>query len=237
MKNRETILITGAGQRVGKYLAEQFLALGYRVIISYRTDRTEVKLLQEKGAIALQADFSSQQGVMDFITSVRKNTDSLRAIIHNASTWSKDKTVIDNPLHFNELVNVHMFAPYWINYHCRDLLEVGDGLRDIISLTDFTIRKGSDKHIAYLATKSALESMTLSFAKSFAPQIKVNAIAPALIMFNEGDDDAYRHDRLKRSALQIEPGAKVVFEAVSYLMHSSYTTGVILPLDGGRHLV
>ncbi|MCP5207314.1 MAG: dihydromonapterin reductase [Hahellaceae bacterium] len=237
MSNRETILITGAGQRVGKYLAEQFLALEYRVIITYRTDRADVKLLQEKGAIALQADFSSQQGVMDFITSVRKNTDSLRAIIHNASTWSKDKTVIDNPLHFNELVNVHMFAPYWINYHCRDLLEVGDGLRDIISLTDFTIRKGSDKHIAYLATKSALESMTLSFAKSFAPQIKVNAIAPALIMFNEGDDDAYKHDRLKRSALQIEPGAKVVFEAVSYLMHSSYTTGVILPLDGGRHLV
>lgn len=237
MSNRETILITGAGQRVGKYLAEQFLALEYRVIITYRTDRADVKLLQEKGAIALQADFSSQQGVMDFITSVRKNTDSLRAIIHNASTWSKDKTVIDNPLHFNELVNVHMFAPYWINYHCRDLLEVGDGLRDIISLTDFTIRKGSDKHIAYLATKSALESMTLSFAKSFAPKIKVNAIAPALLMFNEGDDDAYKHDRLKRSALQIEPGAKVVFEAVSYLMHSSYTTGVILPLDGGRHLV
>jgi dihydromonapterin reductase/dihydrofolate reductase len=237
MSNRETILITGAGQRVGKYLAEQFLSLEYRVIITYRTDRADVKLLQEKGAIALQADFSSQQGVMDFITSVRKNTDSLRAIIHNASTWSKDKTVIDNPLHFNELVNVHMFAPYWINYHCRDLLEVGDGLRDIISLTDFTIRKGSDKHIAYLATKSALESMTLSFAKSFAPKIKVNAIAPALLMFNEGDDDAYKHDRLKRSALQIEPGAKVVFEAVSYLMHSSYTTGVILPLDGGRHLV
>lgn len=237
MSESNTILITGAGQRVGKYLAEQLLASGYRVIITYRTWRRDVELLQEKGATPLQVDFSSQSGVMDFIAVIRKHTDSLRAIIHNASTWSKDKAVIENPLHFNELVNVHVFAPYWINYHCRDLLEVGDGLRDIISLTDFTIRKGSDKHIAYLATKSAMESMTISFAKSFAPRIKVNAIAPALIMFNEGDDEAYKNDRLKRSALQIEPGAKVVFEAVSYLLNSSYTTGVILPLDGGRHLV
>ena len=96
---------------------------------------------------------------------------------------------------------------------------------------------GSEKHAAYIASKAALESLTLSFAKKFAPKIKVNSIAPALIMFNEGDNEDYKKDRLDRSALKIEPGPKVVYEAVKYLMDNSYTTGTVVPLNGGRNLI
>lgn len=234
---KETILVTGAGQRIGKYLVEQFVTSGYRVIMTYRKPRPEIQAMQALGVIAIQADFSTQQGVIHFTEALQKHADSLRAIIHNASSWAKDKGILETPQQFSELVNVHMFAPYWINYHCRHLLEAGEGMRDIISLTDYTVQKGSDKHAAYLATKAALESMTLSFAKLFAPRIKVNAIAPALIMFNEEDDEEYKKDRLARSVLQLEPGPQVVFESVQYLMNSSYTTGVIIPLDGGRHLI
>ncbi len=45
-----------------------------------------------------------------------------------------------------------------------------------------------DKHIAYAASKAALDNVTRSFARKLAPEVKVNAIAPSLIMFNEGDD-------------------------------------------------
>jgi dihydromonapterin reductase/dihydrofolate reductase len=47
------------------------------------------------------------------------------------------------------------------------------------------VERGSDKHIAYAASKAALDNMTRSFARKLAPEIKVNAIAPSLIMFNE----------------------------------------------------
>lgn len=231
------VLITGGGQRIGYYLAEKFLALGAEVIVSYRTPRPQIDKLKQKGAIAILADFSSEREVVEFIESVKSRSNNLRAIIHNASMWSKDASVLSDPRHFTELVNVHMLAPYLINHQCRELLEAGEGLKDVIALTDYTVSKGSDKHGAYLATKAGLESMTLSFAKLFAPTIKVNAIAPALIMFNEGDTEEYKEDRLKRSALQVEPGPQVVFEAIEYLMKNIYTTGSIIPLNGGRHLV
>ena len=236
-KQNNFVLITGAGQRIGLYLCESLLEDGYKPIITYRKSRKLIDNLEDNGVIAIQADFSRKQGVIDFINTLKTHTSNLRAIIHNASTWSKDKTILENPEEFSSLMNVHVFAPYWINTHCQQLLEANDSLADIISLTDFTVTKGSEKHAAYIASKAALESLTLSFAKKFAPKIKVNSIAPALIMFNEGDDEDYKKDRLDRSALKIEPGPKVVYEAVKYLMDNSYTTGTVVPLNGGRNLI
>ncbi len=66
--------------------------------------------------------------------------------------------------------------------------------------------EGSDKHIAYAASKAALDNMTRSFARKLAPDVKVNAIAPALIMFNTGDDEAYRQQALTKSLMQIAQG-------------------------------
>jgi dihydromonapterin reductase/dihydrofolate reductase len=181
------ILITGGAQRVGLHICEQLLARGERIILTYRRERSVLDTLRAQGVITLQADFSTQEGVFAFVDALKTHTDSLRAILHNASTWSKDETIVQDPSHFNELMNVHVFAPYWINLQCEDLLREGEGLRDIIAISDHTVSRGSDKHAAYLASKAGLESLTLSFAKRFAPRIKVNAIAPALVMFNEGD--------------------------------------------------
>ena len=81
-----------------------------------------------------------------------------------------------------------------------------------------------------------MENLTLSFAKRLAPKVKVNAIAPALIMFNPEDDQAYRTRALEKSALGIEPGPEVVYQSIRYLLDNNYVTGTSLSLNGGRHL-
>ena len=81
------VLITGASQRVGLYCAERLLAEGQRVIITYRSERPGVQRLKTLGAVVLQADFSSETSVLDFIGRLKEHTDSLRAIVHNASDW------------------------------------------------------------------------------------------------------------------------------------------------------
>mgnify|MGYP006187188965 FL=1 len=90
--------------------------------------------------------------------------------------------------------------------------------------------------MAYAASKAALENLTFSFAKALAPKVKVNAIAPALLMFNSDDDNEYREKALKKSLLQIEPGANEMTNTVVYLLNSRYITGRVLALDGGRPL-
>ncbi|EJN35516.1 dehydrogenase of unknown specificity, short-chain alcohol dehydrogenase like protein [Pseudomonas sp. GM78] len=228
------ILITGAGQRVGLHCAQRLLEDGHRVIFSYRSERPGVQTLRDLGAIGLFADFSSEAGILTFISELKTHTDSLRAIIHNASEWLAETPGTDATA-FTRMFSVHMLAPYLINLHCADLLELSSPA-DIVHIGDDVTRKGSSKHIGYCASKAGLDSLTLSFAARYAPGIKVNGIAPALLLFNADDDAAYRAKVLAKSALGIEPGSEVIYQSLRYLLDNPYVTGTTLTVNGGRHI-
>lgn len=228
------ILISGASQRIGLHCAERLLDDGERLIVSYRRERPGLAGLRERGALTLQADFSDEAGILSFIAQVGEHTDRLRAIVHNASDWLSEAPG-EEALAFQRLFNVHMLAPYLINLHCAELLERSTPA-DIVHISDDVTRKGSARHIAYSASKAGLDNLTLSFAARLAPRIKVNGIAPALILFNEGDDEAYREKALAKSALGIEPGPEVIYRSLRYLLDNPYVTGTTLTVNGGRHL-
>lgn len=232
--NTAPILITGASQRVGLHCAQRLLDEGQAVIISYRTARPAVEQLRAAGAVTLQADFSSQAGIMAFIEALKQHTDCLRAIVHNASEWLAE-TPGDEAEVFTRMFSIHMLAPYLINLHGAELLQRSP-VADIVHISDDVTRKGSSKHTAYCASKAGLESLTLSFAARLAPQIKVNGIAPALLMFQPDDDAAYRAQTLAKSALGIEPGPQVIYQSLRYLLDTPYVTGTTLTVNGGRHL-
>ena len=59
--------------------------------------------------------------------------------------------------------------------------------------------------------------MTRSFARKLAPEVKVNSIAPSLILFNEHDDAEYRQQALNKSLMKTAPGEKEVIDLVDYL--------------------
>lgn len=228
------ILITGAGQRVGLHCAQRLLEEGHRVIFTYRSERPGVQTLRDLGAIGLFADFSSEAGILVFIETLKTHTESLRAIVHNASEWLAE-TPDSEAEAFTRMFNLHMLAPYLINLHCGELLRRSTPA-DIIHISDDVTRKGSSKHIGYCATKAGLDNLTLSFAARFAPAIKVNGIAPALLLFNPDDDAAYRAKALAKSALGIEPGSEVIYQSLRYLLDNPYVTGTTLTVNGGRHV-
>ncbi|MDY7559067.1 dihydromonapterin reductase [Pseudomonas sp. 10B1] len=228
------VLITGASQRVGLHCAKRLLAEGKPVIFSYRSERPGVQQLRDLGAVAIHSDFCSEASILTFIEELASHTDSLRAIIHNASQWQVETPGKEAAV-FTQMFGVHMLAPYLINLHCAHLLHRSP-IADIVHISDDVTRKGSSKHIAYCASKAGLESLTLSFAAKFAPRIKVNSIAPALLMFQPDDDAAYRACTLTKSAMGIEPGAEVIYQSLRYLLDNPYVTGTTLTVNGGRHL-
>ncbi|MGG2018560.1 dihydromonapterin reductase [Pseudomonas sp. S8] len=228
------ILITGAGQRVGLHCAQRLLEDGHQVIFTYRSERPGVQALRDLGAIGVFADFSSEAAILAFIDELKTHTDRLRAIVHNASEWLAE-TPGNEAEAFERMLNVHLLAPYLINLHCADLLKRSTPA-DIIHISDDVTRKGSSKHIGYCASKAGLDSLTLSFAARYAPAIKVNGIAPALLLFNPDDDAAYRAKALAKSALGIEPGSEVIYQSLRYLLDNPYVTGTTLTVNGGRHV-
>ena len=233
MREQAPILITGASQRLGLHCVQRFLEAGQSLIISYRQDRPKIDELRLLGVQCIQADFSTEQGILDFIKQLKALTPSLRAIIHNASLWlAEDGCTADA---FTQMHNVHVLAPYLMNTHCAALLQQS-AQADIIHITDDVTRRGSAKRIAYSASKAGLDNLTLSFAARLAPHIKVTSVAPALIMLQPDDDEEYQRRATAKSVMGTVPGPEVIYQSLRYLLDTPYITGTTLTVNGGRHL-
>lgn len=238
MDNKQIVLITGVGKRIGFQLAKHLLSKDYRVIGTYRTRYSSIDELEELGAALYCCDFYDKVAFDSFVEHIQNSHDSLRAVIHNASDWLPDNCEHPSDTVFERMMQIHAQTPYLLNLALSPLLKASKAsLKDIIHFTDYVVEKGSKKHIAYAASKAALDNLTLSFAASLAPDIKVNSIAPALIKFNQHDSESYKEKAVNKSLMKVEGGYQAVIDTVDYLMQSNYVTGRTLALDGGRHLV
>ena len=213
------ILITGGAQRLGLAIAKDLIAQQHEVIITYRTKKPSVDELKALGAVVIQTDFATQDGIIKLISDVKSQTKTLRAVIHNASDWDQEADTNDYNQLFQKMMQVHANAPYQLNLALQNMLASNDVVSDIIHMTDYVQM-----------------NLTLSFSALLAPKVKVNSIAPALVMFNDHDSPIYRAKALKKSLLEVCPGPQEAVKAVNYLLSSDYVTGQTLHLDGGRHL-
>jgi dihydromonapterin reductase/dihydrofolate reductase len=235
--NREPILITGVARRVGLHLAQTFLERGQAVIGTYRTERPALEQLEKAGAELYPCDFYEEKQVAALVQTVTGSHSRLRAVIHNASDWMPEGSGMPAADVIRRMMQVHVHAPYLLNMALAPLLQASSGPHaDIIHVGDYVSTRGSKKHIAYAASKAAQDNLTLSFSASLAPRVKVNSIAPALVIFNDEDDEAYREKARRKSLMEREAGLEEFQHTVDYLLESVYVTGRILHMDGGRHL-
>lgn len=235
----ETILITGVGKRLGFALAQQLLSDGYKVIGTFRSDYPQLQQLRDKGADLQLVDFYQPSSLEGFLHYIGQEYRALRAVIHNASDWkpeNKQNPSENAPQIMNQMMTVHVTAPYLVNLALKEQLMSGDTTSDIIHISDYVAEKGSKKHIAYAASKAALNNLTLSFSAMLAPKVKVNTVSPAMIKFNDHDDDAYKAKALQKALIPAEAGFEEVIAGIKYVLASDYMTGRTLHLDGGRHL-
>jgi dihydromonapterin reductase / dihydrofolate reductase len=137
------ILITGGGRRIGLALAWHFINQKQPVIISYRTHYPAIDGLINAGAQCIQADFSTNDGVMAFADEVLKSTHGLRAILHNASAWMAEKpgALLTDVLAC--MMQIHVNTPYLLNHALERLLRGhGHAASDIIHFTDYVVERG-----------------------------------------------------------------------------------------------
>ncbi|TWI58418.1 dihydromonapterin reductase/dihydrofolate reductase [Pseudomonas duriflava] len=222
------LIVTGANKRVGLALTKALSRQGYEVLAVYREQPGELAELEQ--VQTFQADLSCPEDRERLIDYLLTHALSIRGIIHNASRWLDDSLE-----HLRLMYQVHLEAPYHLNQALTPLL-LKAPRADIIHISDDSALRGSRNHIAYTATKAGLSNLTLSFAEKLAPSVRVNTIAPGLLLFKEDSTVTYQQATLKKALLPYEPGAEPIIEAVLYLLASSYTTGSTVTVNGGRHL-
>ena len=234
----DAVLVTGAGRRVGLHLAQRMLSRGRPVIAHYRTWTEGVAQLQLKGALCVAGDLATEAGVDYLVTSVRRATSSLRAVVHNASDFAATSSEGGEALRqFDLFYAIHMRAPFALNHALADLLAICSEKRsDIIHITDIYADNPNPIFNAYCATKAGLQNLSLSFAKQLAPKVKVNVIQPGPILFKEWHGPRVRECVLKETPLGEEGGVEAISLAVEAILANDYQTGACIAVDGGRRL-
>ena len=106
----------------------------------------------------------------------------------------------------------------------------------IINITDSQVDSGMSQYSLYAAAKAALESLTKSLSKELAPNIRVNAIAPGIILWPENDkaSEEVKKEIINKTALGRMGNPEDIAAAAYLLYKSTYMTGQVLKVDGGR---
>jgi NAD(P)-dependent dehydrogenase (short-subunit alcohol dehydrogenase family) len=106
----------------------------------------------------------------------------------------------------------------------------------IVNITDVAALEAWPLFAPHAAAKAALAQLTRSLARSFAPGIRVCAVAPGPVLLPDGSDDARRERQAARTALGRLGSPEDVVGAVVYLIEADYVTGEQLVVDGGHAL-
>ncbi|WP_407275690.1 SDR family oxidoreductase [Halothiobacillus sp. DCM-1] len=242
MSAPRTLLITGISRRIGAHLAEHYLALGDRVIGTYRHETETLQALRARGLHAIRADLALPDSIPPLVEAIATHTPRLDAIVHNASIWPSDADCARDPGLIAQLYQLHVTTPVNLTLALHQRLPPpepvnGRATRSVVFLTDAKVSAGNLGFIHYLASKAAAESAMRSLALTLAPHTRVNAIAPGLILFHPQDHAEKRAARLAMNLLPFEPGASVIADSVDYLLQCPAVTGTTLRVDAGLQLL
>lgn len=231
----KTALVTGAGRRFGFEVAKALIEDGYKVFAHYNSSKDGVDELSKLGAEPVQADFTRQDDVKALVAQVKKDAPTLDLLINNASCFFDNDTVDNDPEALAAVFQVHNVAPYLLITGLQQQLSNSDnGL--IINITDIYTDKPSTNYIAYCAAKAGLANMTQAFAKTLAPDVRVNAIQPGPILFLPEHDNQHKMQVLDETPLRVEGGLKPMIDTVRFLRDNPFLTGESIKVDGGRAL-
>lgn len=235
---KDAILITGAGRRVGLHLAERLLARGFPVIAHYHRETADIARLRAAGVCCLAGDLENAAGVAALAADVKTRAGSLRAIVHNASSFEKTAPDLAAALaQFERFVAIHMRAPYALNTALTPLLQACAAEHaDVIHITDIYADNPNPAFDVYCASKAGMQNLALSFAKRLAPKVKVNVIQPGPILFKDWHSDSVKQAVLGETLLGKEGGVEAIGQAVESILANNYQTGAVIAVDGGRRL-
>lgn len=240
----KTALITGGARRIGEAITRYIHSQGWQVIIhcyqsitQARTLSYELNHLRPESAEVFIADLGETKVLQALAQQLLEKVGQLDALINNASCFIKTDL---NALYldrWNTLFNVNVLAPYALSLAARPFLAKTQGC--IVNITDAHKNTPLRGYAEYAQTKAALEMQTKALAKEFAPDIRVNAVAPGAIIWPEGDNALPKNvqEQIRNEIPLRRTGAPIhIAQAVFSLIENSFITAETLSVDGGRGL-
>ena len=233
MEQPRTAIVTGAGKRVGAVIAEALIADGWQVVAHVRRDSDSVP----QGTAKVVADLADA-GCAEAIFAAAAGLPPVRLLVNNAARFAWDDLSAFDGEEFDSHMAVNVRAPLLLMRAFEEMHEHDkeDGL--IVNILDSKLAALNADFLSYTISKQALAGASELAAKALAGKgIRVNAIAPSLMLRSPGQTDEnfaamHQANPLRRG---VEPADVVA--ALRYLIAARSVTGQTLTIDGGQRFL
>ena len=241
MDEEKVVLITGGAKRIGACIARYFHARGFYVILHFNSSSREAEQLKsdllsirKNSCRTIQANFSDESSINALLKEILDSTERLDVLINNASGFFPTPIESATKEEWLTLLDTNATVPLLLIKTLKPLLEDSRGC--VINISDSEVSSGISEYSLYAAAKAALESLTKSLAKELAPYVRINAIAPGIILWPEEDglDEEKKAEIINKIFLGREGKPDDIASAAYLLYRSTYMTGQVLKIDGGR---
>lgn len=241
MSEVPTVVVTGATGGIGEALARALDERGYRLLIhGFNTVEAGEQLQSDlRDARYLDVDLSAQEGAALLAQRCREAFGRIDLLVNNAGIGipleHRDIEGV-TPEFFQLMLSTNLLAPWYLTQACaKDLREAHGSVVNVSSMAASTV---SGSSIPYAVSKAGLEHLTRLLAVAMGPEVRVNALAPGLV--DTERTRAWAHLRegvIESSPMRRSGTPEDVALACLSLLDSPYTTGAVLPVDGGQRLV
>jgi pteridine reductase len=233
-------LVTGAARRVGKAIALALADRGAHVVITYNTSGAEalttLQDIEARGVqgMALQANITRSGDVDTMVQEVIKRFDRIDILVNNASNYYKTPFETLTEAQWDDLVGTNLKGTFLVSKRVGDeMLKAGSG--KVINLADWAGFRPYKDYIPYCVAKAGVIALTKALAKTLAPDIQVNAVAPGPVMLPEDFSDSLRQAVVRATPLKRVGTPGDIAQTVVFLVEGSdFITGAVIPVDGGR---
>lgn len=234
----QAALVTGGAKRIGREIVLFLADKGYDIALHYESSEKEAKevcaFVEKKGRRCglFQCDLGDMKAVSKLIPEITKTFPDLSLLVNSASIFKRARFMETDPDLFDRYVQINFKTPFFLSQDFARICKKGL----IINILDTKIHKTLIQYFIYTLSKKALFEFTRMAAKELGPDIRVNGIAPGLILPAAGMgkkefEEMGEHIPLKRTG---DP--QDIARAVEFFIGNPFVTGEVISVDGGEHL-
>ncbi len=233
-------LVTGGAQRLGKAFALCLARMGYSIALHYRGSADEAKkTVKEIRALGvdcfeIRADLTVPKKIDFLFSLVDEFKSPLKVVVNSAAVMPAGSPRELELKDWDSALDLNLRAPFLLAQQAAKRMTSG-GL--IVNITDIGAQKAWSRYPSYTVSKAGLESLTKLLARALAPNIRVNAIAPGLVLPSDVVTKEQWDKLVERLPLKRAATLEEITSALEFLIKNGYITGQTIVVDGGYSLI
>lgn len=234
-------LVTGAGHRLGRVIAQQLAAEGCALLIHYyRSGREATESAQQLRAQGIrvelaQADLSRTEGVQSLFEQLDRSFGQLDLLVNSAATLERRDLLKVSDQDWRSTLGLNLKGAFFCLQQAALRMEHGQG-GAIVNVSDTAAQQPWSRYPLHSISKAGLEMLTQVAALRLAPDIRVNAVVPGPTLKPPWMSDRRWQEIVERLPLGRPIAPEEVAQSVTFLMKNEYLTGHTLRVDGGSLL-